>query len=151
MNPISTIRARLGRVPFLLRSIAMASFGIGIAFPLVAVIPGATFDFFGDSLSWRELWQTRVAFALLATGPLMLFVAFAIFRRARWVRPVLVVLPILQSLPFRLVHWAFSAPNPIPSLQAYIFSSATWALVATIYLFGFNSVRAYFASGKTTD
>jgi hypothetical protein len=90
------------------------------------------------------MWETRVAVAMLVTAPLMLATGIAILRRARAVRLVLVILPILQFLPFQIVHWVFAAPDPVISTLFYVVACGGWALFAIVYLFIFHTPRDYF-------
>lgn len=142
---LASLHARVGGIPLLLRLTAVASLVIGFVFPLLPFIPGLTFNVSGTTLSWNELWDTGVAFALLMIGPLMLTVGAGILHRRRWVRWLLVVLPVLQLLPFQIVHWLFRAPDPTPSLQSYVVLCVLWVVLVALYVFGRRSVRGYFA------
>jgi hypothetical protein len=132
-------------MPWLLRILIAASLGIGLVFPLLPFVPGATFDLGDQQLTNQELWQTRVAFALFVVGPLMLFVGAAVFLRKSWIRPLLVVLPVLQLLPFFAVHWTFGAPSPVSSPAVFAGSCAVWAVITVVYLYGTRGAREHFA------
>jgi hypothetical protein len=137
---------RFSEMPWLLRILVGASLGIGLVFPLLPFIPAATFELEERELTNHELWQTRVAFALFAVGLLMLVVAAGVFLRKRWIRPVLIILPVLQTLPFLVAHWTFGAPNPISSPGTFAATCAIWAVCATVYLFTYPSTRQHFAN-----
>ena len=146
MESIAHLKQRFLAMPWFLRILVAASTGIGLVFPLLPFVPGATFELGERQLNYQELWQTRVAFALFAVGPLMLGVGIAVFLRKRWVRPVLVVLPLLQVLPFWFVHWAFSAPRPVPSLALFAGQCVVWVVLTVVYLFGTRGAREHFAN-----
>jgi uncharacterized membrane protein YoaK (UPF0700 family) len=146
MEQLSQLKQRFSAMPWLLRTLVAASLGIGLGFSLLPLVPGASFGLGERELTYQELWQTRVAFAVLAVGVLMLVVGLAVFLRKSWVRPVLVVLPFLQLLPFLAVHWLFGAPNPVSSPVVLGVSSIVWAVAAVVYLFGTRSGREHFAN-----
>ena len=146
MEQLSQLRRRFSAMPWLLRTLVAASLGIGLGFSVLPLVPGARFGLGESELTYQELWQTRVAFAVLAVGVLMLVVGLAVFLRKSWVRPLLVVLPPLQLLPFLAVHWLFGAPSPVSSPVFFTVSSAAWAVAAIVCLFGMRSVREHFAN-----
>jgi hypothetical protein len=146
MGQLSQLKQRFSAMPWLLRILVAASLGIGLAFSLLPLVPGARFGLGEKELTYQELWQTRVALAVFAVGALMLVVGLAVFLRKSWVRPMLVVLPLLQLLPFLLVHWLFGAPSPVSSSVEFAVSSAVWAVVAVACLFGMRSLREHFAN-----
>lgn len=133
-------------MPWLLRTLAAASVGIGIAFSILPFLPGATFGLGARELTVQELWQTKIAFSLFVVGPLMFAVGVAIFLRKSWIRPVLVFLPLLQLLPFLAVHWAFGAPSPVSSFAIFAVSCLVWAALAAAYLLGSRRAREHFAN-----
>jgi hypothetical protein len=140
-------------VPLVLRIAAAASLVIGIGFPLSTLYGGMVYN--GLQMSHAERWNTGTAWAVLAASPLMLITGFGIFLARPWVRPVLVVLPFLQYLPFQVVHWVFGAPNPVPSLAFYLVSGAAWAVGAVAYLFWYGPAKRFFqderALGRTIE
>jgi hypothetical protein len=146
MESLAHLKQRFLEMPWLLRIVVAASLGIGVVFPLLPLMPGASFGLGERELTYHELWQTRVAFALFAIGPLMLVVGVAVFLRKGWVRPLLVVLPVLQLSPFLVVHWTFGAPNPVSSPVQFAASCVAWAVLAVVYLFGTRGARAHFAN-----
>ena len=146
MELLARLKERFSAMPWLLRILVAASLGIGLMFPLLPLMPGASFGLGERELTNQELWQTRVAFALFAVGPFMHVVGLAVFLRKRWVRPVLVVLPLLQLLPFFVVQWAFGAPSPVSSPAVFAGSCAAWAVLAVVYLFGTRGAREHFAN-----
>ena len=146
MESIANLKQRFMAMPWLLRIVVAASLGIGVAFPLLPLMPGASFRLGERELTYQELWQTRVALALFAVGLLMLAVGAGVFLRKGWVRLVLVVLPVLQLLPFLLVHWAFGAPSPVSSPAQFAVSCVAWAVLAFGYLFGSRGAQAHFAN-----
>jgi hypothetical protein len=141
---MASLVAQFQAIPSGLRILTAASLGVGAGFVALTLIPGATFTLSGTQLSWKELWDTRVAFATLLTGGLMFWTGVAILMRRRWVRAVLVVMPLLQILPFVAVHWVFGAPVPVPSTPFFLLSCAAWAVLATFYLFATRAPREYF-------
>jgi hypothetical protein len=146
MEPLSQLKRRFFAMPWLLRILVAAGLSIGLAFCLVPLAPKASFGLGERQLTYQELWQTRVALAVIAVGVLMLVVGVAVFLRKGWVRPLLVVLPVVQLLPFLVVHWAFGAPNPVSSPVFFAVSTAIWAVFAVAYLFGTRSSREHFAN-----
>jgi hypothetical protein len=146
MESLTELKQRFSAMPWLLRTFVAASVVIGIVFTVLPLVPGASFGLGERELTFQELWQTRVAFALFAVGPLMFVVGVAVFLRMGWVRPVLVVLPLLQLLPFLVVHWAFGAPSPVSSMTIFAASCALWAVLAVLYLFGSRGALEHFAN-----
>ncbi len=138
--------AELGNVPWPLRTAALASIALGIIFPIITFIPGADFNIAGSVLSHEEIWASGVAVAILVVAPLMLVIGLGILRHRRWVRVPLVVLPILQCLPFQTAHWLSGAPNPTPSIPQYAISCVCWAAITSIYLFASSTAKRYFQS-----
>jgi hypothetical protein len=146
MDSLSQLKRRFSAMPWVLRGFVAASLGIGVAFTLLPLIPGASFQLGERELSSQELWQTRVALALFVVGPLMLVLGLAVLFRQGWARVALVVLPVLQLLPFLAVHWAFGAPSPVSSVSLFLASCAVWAVVAAVYLFGSSASRQHFSN-----
>ena len=146
MEKLSQLKERFAAMPWPFRLLVVASLFIGIVFSFMPLVPGSTFGFNKRELSYSELWATRVALAVIAVGLLMLVLGVALFLRKTWVRPMLVVLPLLQTLPFLAVHWAFGAPNPVDSPAYFAGSTAAWALVAAVYLYGTRNGREHFAN-----
>jgi hypothetical protein len=146
MDPLAQIKQRFSAMPWLLRVLVASSLGIGVGFSVLPLVPGTTFGLGERQLTYQELWQTRVALALFSVGVPMLVVGVAVLLRKRWVRPVLVVLPLLQLLPFLAVHWLFGAPSPVSSSALLAGSFVVWAVVAVTYLFGTRSAREHFAN-----
>jgi len=138
--------AELGDVPWPLRTAALASIALGIIFPIITLIPGADFNLAGTVMSHEEIWAFGVAVAIMVVAALMLAIGFGILLHSRWVRMPLVVLPILQYLPFQAAHWLSSAPNPTPSIPQYAISCAAWAAITSIYLFASSTAKRYFQS-----
>ncbi len=125
------LKRRFSAMPWLLRTLVTASAGIGIAFSILPLLLGATFGLGEIELTGQELWQTRIAFALFVVGPFMFSVGVAIFLRKSWVRPVLVLLPLLQLLPFLVAHWVFDAPSPVSSRIVCAHQSSRWCVAGT--------------------
>jgi phosphotransferase system glucose/maltose/N-acetylglucosamine-specific IIC component len=115
----------LKNAPLLLRILALASLFLGVGFPLSAFVPGSSFNLAGTLLPHEQVWSSRVALAIFASAPLLFAVGLGILFRRRWVRWPLIVLPVLQFLPFQVAHWYFGAPNPTP-LFRHIFSNAAY-------------------------
>ena len=135
-------------VPRLLQVVAVASVGLGVIFTIHPFISIAPFKMAGRTLSHSELWATRVAFAVLLVGPLMVLLGIGTWRGRRWARPLLVVLPVLQTLPFLMVHWLFGAPSPVAGdfgWTIWIADSIIWALAGMAYLYGRPAARSHFA------
>jgi hypothetical protein len=145
---LNRIRSRFDAMPRLLQVTATASIVLGLLCIVEPFVPAAQFDLAGHKLSHSEIWDTRVAFALLLVGPIMLLVGGAVVIGRRWVRPLLVLLPVLQTLPFLAVHWLFGAPNPVGDRFGWIVwivGSTLWALAAMAYLFRARGPLQYFA------
>jgi hypothetical protein len=143
---LRTTIAELGDVPWLLRITALASIALGIIFPAITLIPGADFNLAGSVMSHGEIWASGVAVAIMVVAPLMLAIGFGILLHRRWVRVPLILLPILQYLPFQAAHWLFGAPNPTPSIPQYVIFCVAWAAIASIYLFASSRAKRYFQS-----
>jgi hypothetical protein len=140
--------SRYREAPYLLRLMAAASIALGIGAPLMTTIPIARFNIDGTEMTWEEIWRNHLALAILMLGMTMLAIGVNILRRRQWVRPAIIALPALQYLPFQMVHWAFkSSPDPVPPIDLYLLIVGLWALVSSIYLYGFRSVRDYFSVG----
>jgi hypothetical protein len=92
------------------------------------------------------MWASGEAIAILVSVPLMLAVGIGIVLRCRWVRLLLIVLPVLQYLPFQAVHLFFGAPNPTPSLLQYVLLCGIWMAVAVVYFSLINRAKRYFTS-----
>lgn len=136
------------KIPLLLRLFTIACFFIGVQSPLQAIVPGMGLKINGTYLSWSELWQTGNAFALLATGPIHLAVPYGVWQRKKWVRPLLVWLPLFQILPFELVGFLFGGPG---FLSFYYQNSTTMGIflpiaicAVALYLYRNQSVCSYF-------
>lgn len=147
MDRLIDLKQRYRSLPYLLRLVTTALFILDMVVAITPLIPGIKFTLDGVEFQWHELWQTRVAFALLALGPLMFLVGAGILLARPWGRPMLLALPFIQVIPFYLVHWVFGAPSPIRSISvaAYLLLCMAWAIVAAVYLYGFPSVRRYFS------
>ncbi|GLQ97409.1 hypothetical protein GCM10007863_18290 [Dyella mobilis] len=110
-----------------------------------ALIPGFSNLRVGErTLEWSDLWQTRMAIAVLLGGLLMLVIGFGIVRRQVWARNALVVLPVLQCLPFKIVHFIWLAPDPLPFDKGNLLGILIWVVIGSIYLFGFKAARDHF-------
>jgi hypothetical protein len=136
------------KIPLLLRLFTIACFFIGVQSPLQAIVPGMGLKINGTYLSWSELWQTGNAFALLATGPIHLAVPYGVWQRKKWVRPLLVWLPLFQILPFEMVAFLFGGPGFLSfyyqnSTMMGIFLPIAICAVA-LYLYRNQSVCSYF-------
>lgn len=128
-----------------LRIVALASIFIGAMFVAESLIPGfSSFPVGGESLGWSELWRTRVAIAVLMDGLLMLAIGLGVVRRQAWTRIALVALPVLQCLPFQIVHSIWGAPDPLPFDKGNLLGILIWALISFTYLFGFKAPRDHF-------
>lgn len=146
MEQLSQLKRRFAAMPWLLRILVAACLGIGLGFTVLPFVPSATFNLGERQLTYQELWQTRVAFGVVAVGALMFVVGVAVLLRKSWARPMLVVLPLLELLPFLAVHWAFGAPSPVSSPAFFAGASAVWAVLAVAYLFGTRGSREHFAN-----
>jgi uncharacterized membrane protein YoaK (UPF0700 family) len=146
MEQLSQLKRRFSAMPWLLRILVAASLGNGVGFSLLPLVPGVRLGLGERELTYQELWETRVALAIIAVGVFMLVIGVAVFLRKGWVRPVLVVLPLVQLLPFLAVHWVFGAPSPVASLPFFAVSAAVWAVLAAVYLFATRSGREHFAN-----
>jgi hypothetical protein len=141
---------QIRRVPLLLRLCTIVCFFIGAEAPLHAIVPGFGLKINGIYLSWSELWQTGNAFALLAMGPIHLAVPYGVLQRERWVRPLLVWLPLFQILPFELVAFLFGGPGflsliyPKSAMLSFALHLAIWAIAVAVYLYRNQSVCFYF-------
>lgn len=141
---LSDIFYRWREMPWPLRTLCAAYVIVGIVCSVLPLIPGATIDYFGMQLSWREIWSTGVAFGLFVIGPLMTAVGVGLFRASLWVRPVVVVMPILQILPFVVVRWLLPGPDPLPEPVFYVGGCCIWGVVAWMYLFVGRQGKAFF-------
>ena len=141
---LSDIVQRLNQMPWLPRMMSAACFALGIVCSVLPLVPGATIGYFGTKLSWQEIWSTGVAFGLFVIGPLMTAVGIGLFRRSLWVRPVVVVMPVLQVLPFLAVHRLIPGPDPLPEPAIYLAECCVWGLLAWLYLFISRQGRAFF-------
>jgi hypothetical protein len=148
MSRLSELQDKFRSLPWLLRITTIALIILGAAVAITPLVPGMIFNFDGIEMGWRELWQTRVALALLLLGPLMISVGLGVLHARLWVRPALLLLPFIQLIPFYLVHWIFGAPSPIRSISVgtYFLLCLLWAVLATPYLYGRSAVRRHFAN-----
>jgi len=140
------LRDFLGTVPFVLRIAAIASLVLGVVLVLSPLLPGMSFNVDGTLLDRVQMWETRVAYAMLAVGPLMIACGVGIFLRRRWSRFILLIMPVLQLLPFQIVHWLFGAPNPtVFSVLGLLVCVVVW-FVGVALLLTSQSVRSYYAN-----
>lgn len=149
LAPVESLRflsRRFEAMPRPLKLIAAASIFVGAAVAAQPFVPGSHFDMAGYRLSQAEVWDTRVAFASLVVGLLMLLVGVGIVSGRRWVRPVLVFLPMFQTFPYWTVHRLYGAPAPIYSASVWATMSAIWAVAMWAYLFRAAGPRRHFAS-----
>jgi len=130
--------------PVTLRVVIVGSLMMGVVLPVVPFVPGVEFRSPGGSLSGAEIWDAHVPYALFLLALLMVIVGLAVLARARWARQLLIALPVLQLLPFQVLHWVFSAPDPIPSVPGYLILVGVWVLCASLYLFAVDRPRLYF-------
>jgi len=140
--------AELRDIPRPLGVTAAASIILGVVLLLTVIIPGADFNLAGTLISHEVMWSSGEAAAILVSVPLMLVVGIGIVFRHGWVRPLLIVLPVLQYLPFQVVHWSFGAPNPTPSLLQYALGCGSWAAIALVYFSFSVRAKAYFQSAR---
>lgn len=156
-SSLSQFRSQLGSIPLVLRLAVLLGIIGSVALPLLPLLPGVGFTISGTYLTWAEVWRTGVAYALLLGGPLYLAIPYGVLQRKAWVRPMLVVFPILQLIPFELAHVFGDAPNPTPGgLHELALPMTIWALGFGSYLFASRSVRYYFQGqgsyeGKVTE
>jgi len=139
------IRLLWRNCPGPLRVAALASSFFAVFLPLVSVLPTSKFNLAGTQLSHDELWATGVALALIASAPLMFFVAAGITLAKTWARPLLVATPWLQYLPFQFAHWFGNGPDPTPSPTAYWFGCSAMSGLTLLYLLFSMRARHYFA------
>jgi hypothetical protein len=144
---LSNLKQRYRSLPPMLRTVTLAMIIVGVVVLATPLAPGATFHLDGLELHWHDLWRTRVAFALLMLGPLMVLAGFGVLAGHPWARPVLMGFPLIQVIPFYIVHWAFGAPAPIRSVSVgtYLLLGGVWAAIAAAYLYGRPAVRRHFA------
>jgi len=123
---------------------------VGICLVAAALIPGIGFNMDGIELTWRDLWRTGIAIALLVVGPLMATVGIGVLYAKAWARPALVALPALQVLPFYVVHWAMGSPSLLQSISPGLFLGlcAAWGLGAVIGLYVLPVPRNYFEARR---
>jgi hypothetical protein len=138
--------AELGNIPRPLGLVAVASIFLSVVLLLTAVIPGAGFNLAGTFMSHEAMWASGEAIAILVSVPLMVAVSIGIVLRCGWVRPLLIVLPVLQYLPFQVLHWLFGAPNPTPSLLQYALGCGSWTAIALVYFSVSVRAKGYFQS-----
>jgi hypothetical protein len=115
---------------------------------VTSFIPGFSLNLAGKIISHEELWSSGLAYAQITNALLMLAVGIGIFYRVKWIRFLLVLLPALQYLPFQILHWFFSGPNPTTSIKFYVAFCVSWAIIAIVYLFVFSPPRQYFNNEK---
>jgi hypothetical protein len=135
---------RLNTMPSTLRVIVIACLGIGVSAVACTFVPGARVNLWGTQVPWHELWPSRIAFALIGVGGLMVWTGLAVLLRKAWARIILVIMPILVALPFVLVNVAFGGPKPTASASEYVLGCVTWGVIAALYLFHTSGVRKYF-------
>jgi hypothetical protein len=138
------IRRLWSNCPGPLRVAALASSFFAVLLPLTTVLPGSNFNLAVTQLSHDELWATGVALALIASAPLMSFVAAGITLAKPWVRPLLVAIPWLQYLPFQFAYWLGTGPDPTPSPTAYWFGCSAMSGLTLLYLLFSERARRYF-------
>ena len=148
MENFSALLDRYKALPYLLKLVTLACILLGVAITLTPLVPGMSFGLDGTVLTWRELWQTRVAVALLVLGPLMVLIGIGSLMARRWARPTLILMPLIQMLPLYLVHWLLGAPAPIKSISVftYFLMCVAWALIAYLYLYKSSAARGHFAN-----
>ena len=146
---LSDVIERWQQMPLILRILTAASLFLGITCSILPIIPNASMNVSGVELSWKQMWETKVAISLFVVGPLMIAVAVGVLRRALWVRSVLVVMPVLQFLPFEVVHVLFGAPDPAPMPVLFLSECFVWSLVALFYLFVSGQGKSFFGDGLT--
>ena len=149
MDTLPRIKKRFVEMPLLPRIFVSASFFVGVAFLLLPLVHGATFNLAGNTMSRPQLWQSGVAVAVMASGALMVVVSVAVFRRLPWVKPLLVVLPLAQVIPFQVTHWLTGAPSPVPSLLSFAVSSIVWGAAVAYFVFATSQGRSYFQLGSS--
>ena len=147
MSTISALRGRLSLQPPYLKLATIACAVLGAALSLVPFLPGTHFSIGETSLSQSEIWSTGTFIALLTVGPLMIFVGIGLLLAKSWARPLTVLLPIPQLLPFYLVHWFLAGPDPSfqASLTVSFFLLLFWVAFWYLYLYRHAAVLEYFA------
>jgi hypothetical protein len=141
-------------MPGLLRTATLANVLLGILIPVFAILAGLGYGEETLAFRWHTLdeplagpdvWRTGVGFAAFTTAAIMFAVGIAIVRRAPWSRTALVIEPVLQVLPFEVVHRLLGAPDPHFWSPDFAVPCGVWAALTAGYLFGFRSAREYFA------
>ena len=147
MENISALVKRYSNLPSLLKVVTLACIFVGLSTTLAPLVPGMSLGLDGTVLTWHQLWQTRIALALLALGPFMMVVGIGSLMGRGWARPTLVLMPLLQVVPLYLVHWLLAAPAPIRSVSVptYLLLCAVWASIAYLYLYKYSAARKHFA------
>ena len=148
MKNFSKLLFQFKTLPDLLQLATLACILMGVMITLTPLMPGMTFGFDGTTLSWSELWQTHIAIALLVTGPLLILIGIGTLMARSWARPTLIFMPLIQVLPFYLVHWFLDAPSPIKSISisTYFWMCIVWAMIAYLYLYKSTAARKHFVN-----
>ena len=147
MDRLTDLKQRYQSLPSLLRLVTLPLLILGAVVVITPLVPGMRFNLDGVEFQWRELWETRLALALLVLGSLMFLAGIGTLLARPWARPMLLALPFIQVIPFYLAHWVFGAPAPIRSISVttYLFLCVVWAAIAAVYLYGRSAVRKHFA------
>lgn len=142
------------RLPTFLRFFTGTSLGCAIFFPVLAVLPAENITMNGELITYEELWKRGDALVFMIAGPVLLAISYGVLGRRSWVRPYIVIFPVIQVLITGIIFQIFEHPtilrfqNPLEYLgnillvqSIYIFF---WGTFFLWYLYYKKTVVAYF-------
>ncbi|KAF1710654.1 hypothetical protein CSC70_08370 [Pseudoxanthomonas kalamensis DSM 18571] len=147
MSKIFALRSRLSLQPTYLKLATVACIVVGAAISLAPFFPGTHFTIGETSLSQGAIWSTGTFIALFTAGPLTFLAGAGLLLTKGWARPLLIVLPLPQALPFHLVHWFLAGPDPSwpAPISVTVILFIFWAAFWYLYLYRYAGALEYFA------
>jgi hypothetical protein len=138
------ILKNLREMPWLLRTTVMASVVLGVAFPIVTLIPGVPISINHIEYSGAELWASGFALAIWVAGPFMAIFGVSLYRKRHWTKGALVLMPVLQLAPIYIAALVTGRLSVLSFEVDIVIASIAWAVFMVLYLALNPRAKAYF-------
>jgi hypothetical protein len=131
---VNDVFNRLKYMPTILRTLCMASLGLGVIMPVLACFPSSHVQIFDDDLTVRELWAQGYGPFFVISGGELLLQGIGLYRGISWSR-WLVVFQYLFIVPLVAIYlFHHDSDQRLLVLQTLV-AGVLWAALAYWYLF----------------
>jgi len=125
---------RLRYMPTILRTLCMASLGLGVIMPVLACFPSSHFQIFDDDLTGRELWTQGYGPFFVISGGELLLQGIGLYRGISWSR-WLVVFQYLFVVPLVAIYLFHHDTDQRFLVMQTLGGGVVWAAFFYWYLF----------------